>query len=707
MKKKNLFLIFYLMLSINSQVYKENTELYCKKIDKSKWQISDEERIKQRENLYPLMKGSLGAIVAFLNHGEIMALMTGVIIHIILVALIFIGALVSFFIFMFFFCYYKKSPKKSKKRARLFFCVSLFIGIMYIINFLVFTIIFSGVKDGTDEMNCALSNSTGEVLDGANNDYYEFLGFNILISMLEDLEIEAENLKSVTDNFDKIFNLNLAEQGKSPITSLNEYFNLYKDQKLKDGEGNEESPILIVGLEKTKEEVNIQFEIWKNIGDKISSASEVGKSLSTNDSITSFKEILSITITETKTYKDELLGPLNNLSNTVGEITQFFSLVFTLGAVLGGLSIVLFLFTIVILFFQCRKLRCYKCNFCLKLSLFLLGVVSLVFSGISIYVMIITSSMGTVCSDIPDILASEEPASLIASLGIGMNESLDKLANNCLKNSTTGEYTELITGADFASTEILLEGITTFKNFQANLTLAPEDSEIITNTTKVWKNYETGFFVNFENVKTTLDVLNTQLECENQEMVFNKQNCTIGTKGICFVIPEVTIPYNPPECVDDTTETNNIFTRLRDYNLGNQEVTSKMITNLSGEETSTPNYKYKDFKNSLNLAMIEQKIIEPKVFRTLNNAAKLKYGFSPAINCHILRKELLNVEAGICFVSINSSFLSYVFVLLMNIFLICYNWAVFCTIRNIVEDRPFNKLNDSVELGDDASESEA
>ena len=710
MKRKILIIILFLTLSIKSQIYKENVEIYCKKIDQNKWQMSAEERIKQREALWPLMSGSLGSIVAFLNKGEVMGLLTGVLLHIIFIIIIILAALVSFIVFSFFCCYCKKSPKKNKKRARTYFIISLFTGILYIVCFLIFIIMFSNVKNGTDELNCALSNSAEELLDGANSIYYEFLGFNILVSLLTDLESEAENLKSVTDNFDAMFNLNLVDQGTAPISALNEFYNSYKEKTILDGDGKPNKPIIINDLEKTKEKIETQFEIWKNIAEKVSESSKKGKTLSTNDAIKKFKDDLNVVIKETIEYKNELQGPLDNLSKTVGQITEYFPLIFTLGVVLGVLNFILFIFTIVILFFQCKKLRCYKCNCCFKFSLFLLGIVSLLFSGISLYVMVITSSMGTVCNEIPAILNSEDPAKHIANIGVGMNEQLDKLANNCLKNATetSGDFKDLFKeDLDFESTQVLLDGITIFKNFDANLTLAPVDSEIITNTTKVWKNYEIGYFVNFENVNTTLDTLNTQLKQCDVQMVFNNLNCTIDkSKGVCYIIPEVVIPYSAPECADDTTKSNELFVKLRDYNLGSQDTTSKMITNLSGEEENTPNFKYKQLKNSLNLAMIEQRVIQPKLFNTLNNASKLTFGFTAAANCKIFRKELLNVEAGICFNSVNNSFLSYVFVLFMNIFLILYNWMIYCTLRNIVEERPFNKLNDSVELGDDDSDSD-
>lgn len=120
-----------------------------------------------------------------------------------------------------------------------------------------------------------------------------------------------------------------------------------------------------------------------------------------------------------------------------------------------------------------------------------------------------------------------------------------------------------------------------------------------------------------------------------------------------------------------------------------------MMNDLYSEEATTPNRRYKNLVEKLKEALSFHQQIKPFIKNTLNIASKFFTGFSSFANCKAMRKQILNLEYGLCFSSNTNSFFYFISIIVMAFLLICANWCLFFILRHIDINQDFRKLDDS------------
>ena len=85
------------------------------------------------------------------------------------------------------------------------------------------------------------------------------MGITNLIQFFQYFNTEVVNLITVSANFNNIKNLGLSQKVVNSETSMNNFFNNYKTKKIKDGEGNENTPYIITNLNQTETDIRAEF----------------------------------------------------------------------------------------------------------------------------------------------------------------------------------------------------------------------------------------------------------------------------------------------------------------------------------------------------------------------------------------------------------------------------------------------------------------
>ncbi len=308
-----------------------------------------------------------------------------------------------------------------------------------------------------------------------------------------------------------------------------------------------------------------------------------------------------------------------------------------------------------------------------------------------------SASIGILCTGLQSIFGESSSADIFSGSGFTLTDNLNQLVNVCIPEAIDEVDSTLFYKVvpDFENSEILLEGLTIFENFRSNLTALPIDAISVTNTTKNWDFYKSGYLSNFENVETALTEMNQILKCENQYMVLNQFNCTEAGSFSCLVLSDVSTPYEPPDCVESSSDTLNYFSRLRTYFSNNNELIGNMVKDMEGEENTTPNSKYKLIVSDMKETETFHVQIKSKLINTMNTASQFKSGLSDFANCNILRETAYDIEVGICFDNLELSGNVFFFILAATVFLTIFNFSIFCAVRNIKPKSQVRKMEDS------------
>lgn len=696
----SILLLMFFFLPAVSQEYKENAAKYCTGVDFSKWTLEEEVRTQKRASASSPFSVSFQSISKFLKDSDIASLISGAIIFIILGGIILMGALISLIIYLLFCCLWDKYTTSTDQKIKIF-CIGSSIGLFVFIIFVILTIItVVNIDTSYKEANCAIAKLPNDLLEGIKTDNFNFIGLKNLKQSLIFFKSEITSLNALTENFTEIVKKAIPDSMTQATSALPQFYASYKDSTVTDGVDKKEKPgtVLALAEEVVSEAIGTEFKTYASIADKIHKAAEEGKNYIGADKAANTTDALDSATAYLDTIITSITPTLNQFSIFLNSSSQYLPVAQTIVLVLSSLVIVLSLVMILILYCMCAKRRCLACSCPFKLCLTLSSLFTVSLSAIMIVIMILLVGVSGFCGFTTDVLGSEDPSSVFATFSDTFTPETINVLGQCFKKDGSADLAGLLNGdtALIGGVQILLDGLTAFKNFKPTLTTTEMGSLTIAAQVEVWDKYRLGVFIDHENIKTTLDEFNNLVNCNDEVFKISATNCTTTETVKCRSIAAAE-GYVVPDCSDDEALADTKFKILRTYYTEESALMQRMIEGLSNLEEDTANARFITSKQLMidSIALFDK--IASSLSGTLDLISQFGGSFDEGSNCNIIRTEFENVESAMCFGLNSDLFNFFIYLILASVCAIIMNWFICITFRCIKEesDEDFKQFDDT------------
>lgn len=111
------------------------------------------------------------------------------------------------------------------------------------------------------------------------------MGINSLLDLMENFKIEATQMQNLADEYDSIRNLNLNTLSGAMNQSVANFYSKYDGNKISDGEGKDNIPIVVGDLKNTTDYIQNHLNIFGKIANNTHTGAVYGRTLSTESQI--------------------------------------------------------------------------------------------------------------------------------------------------------------------------------------------------------------------------------------------------------------------------------------------------------------------------------------------------------------------------------------------------------------------------------------
>ena len=679
-----LYILLFLAIPFRSQEYIENVVNYCGNVDFSNWEYTEEERNEKRAASKSIITIKFGDIYNFVQNGEPATLITATIIYMVIIGILLGICIASLVFYLLYCCYFKQYPTATIGKIKLFCILSSVCLVIFGFVLIALIVYIAKLNSKYRESNCAIAKIPNDILEGVRFSEKEFMGLRNLRQVLINMEGELDNLQAMFNDFTKITDVNPKDLGNQASMTLDNFIRQTESVKVSDGNGELNRPNTVTSfLEKDKDIITAEFDILKDVCEVFYDGADIGKIYNNEGPRADAKTSINGATTVLTAMINPIESNMGKLSSYMSDGAQYLAIGYYLTLVLS--LVILFLSTVMIfiVYFQFAKEKCFGMQCPFKTCLAVAVVANIFIIIISIFVMLLTSGISSFCDFNTSLLTSESIETAISSSGVSFSEDEIKLYTTCISNEPS-TLTDLIGSSsdDLDNISTLIDGFSRYRLFQSEFA-SDTTSKTISDIIKIWEKYQTGLFIDFDNVIETMNEFNELIRCQKIEFRMNSHNCTtINPQFTCRVISS-NPTYQAPDCADDQSAADRYFRNLLDYIMAEERQMSDLIEDLSGPDDNTPNSEYSIAKESLiDLQPVYSKI-ENQMSRTLQLASQYGEGFKSGSDCSALKKTMENLEAALCFDMNQDVFFFFIFLLGAIICAIIMNWFICITFRCI------------------------
>ncbi len=252
--------------------------------------------------------------------------------------------------------------------------------------------------------------------------------------------------------------------------------------------------------------------------------------------------------------------------------------------------------------------------------------------------------------------------------------------NECLPEAAGGDVVKILNvPSDFGNIQNMLDGFTGFNNFRQNITDA--DGYVSMNeTVKVWEEFQVGNLIQVPSQQSMIDGINDSLKCASPS--FSVQLGPKECQDTCRPVsqnPNLTLP----ECASGAQANYNNLRQSYDQNVQTLNTMLDNAKNNIGQQIKT-------MQGSMSDSMLQFDKVQSALNGTLKSVETFSGGLNKILDCRIARKELKDIEAGICFEVRKRFYMLFIFTTLTTIMMIILNCCICCSVR---KDGKSNKVD--------------
>ena len=696
--------ILAIVLVINrekSQQYITNVGKYCVRVDFANWELTEDQRQAERDNRKSLIEIAFGAVYDFIQRGEPKSLVNATMVYIVVIGVLLVVCIVSFVLYSLYCCHFDQYKFPTMSKIKLLFALVSIFYLLFVILLILMIIYVRRLEKNYVEANCAISKTPNDIIAGVKFENKEFMGLRNLRRTLLNMESELSGLRELFDQFDAITTVSPRDLSQQAHNSLDRFNREIADVKIRDGNGDPNTPNSVINyIDSDKDAIITEFNELSDVSVAFYDAAEKGKTYFNRETVESTKaalvasaEVISEMIEPTEQSLDAGVSYMSKGSDYLA-IAYYIAL---------GLALIVLLvtaFMMVILYCQFANAKCFNMACLLKTGLVAVTMVNICLIAICLFAMALSSGISSFCDFSTAILTSSSIPETLKQSGASFTESEIKLYSTCLSKEPAS-VTKLIgePSVDLTDISTLIDGFTRYRLYQPELT-SDLNSRAIKAIVKIWEKYQTGLFIEFDNVNDRLAELNSNIRCRKIEFRINSFNCTDSDpKFECKSVSSVP-SYEAPDCAEDKQKADRYFRNLLRYTNEKTLTIGDIIADLAGSDSSTPNTRFKTTKQALIDLKPNYSKIEFGMRRTMQLADQFGNGFSEGSDCSALRRTMENLEVALCFKLSNNLLFYFISLLAMVVCVILLNWLVCVTFRCIPQTKPTESQFDEEDTED-------
>lgn len=693
--------ILFLITIIKSQSHlKVKTFAFCEGLDLKTPTKTDLQFQNARKEIENSFSSKINTIVSFYKNestGDLFSSFAGFAVLLILL-MILCCILISIFIC---FCMGKfKLPEKEVNKLRLLI-VNIILIICFLVIFFVMIIYVRRADQSHLISQCGLYLIPTSLIEGMFTDDVRFIGFQGIELVYGHLENDIPNLKKGYLLFERIFSNEIAAPGNLAYQSTVYYKDKFLNHKTINEKGIKKIPISVSNLSPG---INFKLEHdfgWiSSVALKANTAAQIGRHLNTE------ADDLKKQAIEFRDKLDEITNKMIIFFKDFGTKSEKAMGYGKIGYImLISLFLITLIFSsvlVIILFCMTKSGECYFCKKCTKIILIFFGFSIFLFLVAIFILMVGSSSVSSFCKIYGEMNQGNfEP---LKNLDEPISSDIVDVLETCFETSSSNIYPLLTKGTnstfleeDFKRLFDLVNGVSYYSLFIRN---RPNGTyfENITDFEKNLDSINSGLITDHVNITNAIDKINSEIDCNNENIQFNKENC--GSSE-CKIISE-NPSYSIPSCTDKKSEIQNLYNNLKIYESEEKDLITKMKKEFKITKDS-PLIRYEESERVLNKVKDDYEKIQGLMINTLTQFGKYNVTYDKATDCHNLRNFFLNLENDLCFEYSLNLYKIFLISLFGAILLFFMALCLFCAFRGDLEDvkNPEVESNSSIITGND------
>jgi hypothetical protein len=555
-----------------------------------------------------------------------------------------------------FFAFSMIKLKKSFRNGTLFKTMIIFGGVIASIIFLLFitTVVFIGLSVVSQRnVNCQFLNVENFLLEGFNNsqtgNYYP--GLQRFIYSISNLTQENQNLSNGVIDAEKIVGLRLSALSESALLSLKNMYSTYRDSMTINPFGVASKPYSIRNMTNyISDELRIEFSDLNYVNTQIEIAARSLLLLQGNVPSVIFNSSASQLISNINLIQNDIrsMGEAvwergkERLSFVNGGYWTIFSISIAIIALIG-----------VFLAFATSIYRKNSYESKRKIVIIIFFIVTffvLVYGIVTIILMAGVSAVSTFCKVLSEV--NKGNTTILDELAVNFPTYSKPILKECL--SGNGNITQFYTNPAGANSESSVVEISNLINGMyvgmiydkfANKSIS---SKGISNLTTAYTQIMDGKVEDQEGVFAQLNTLNNLISCSSQTNALSNTTCNNSVNSICTGIKE-SKTYQVPTCSKSETLGKSIYNSLKDYITSENELLTRLISDLSGDKLSTPENNYENGKAALNVALSSVQSILLLLKKTTLPLTPDTNATLESTKCTAIKQEMIILEDYLCF----------------------------------------------------------
>lgn len=695
-------IILLLIAIINAQSHlKVKTFAFCEGLDLEDPKKTDSEFEEARKNIKNSFSSKIDKIISFYKDDSIGDLFSSFAGFAILLILLMILACVSIFIFISFCLGKFKQPENEVKKLR-FLVINIILIICFLAIFFIMIIYVRRADKSFLRSQCGLYLIPTSLIEGLFTENIRFIGFQGIELVYGHLENDIPNLKKGYLLFERIFSNEIAAPGNLAYQSTVYYKDKFLNHKTTNDKGIRKTPISVLQLTPG---INYKLEQdfgWiSSVALKANNAAQIGRHLNTEAD-------------DLKKQSVEFRDRLDGINN---KMTAFFKKFGTKSEKAMGygkigyiMLIVLFLVTlifssvlVIILFCMTKSGECYFCKKCTKIILIFFGFSILAFLFGIFVLMVGSSSVSSFCKVYGEM--NQGNLEVLKNLENPLPDDIFDVLETCYDKTSSDIYPLLTKGTnstflkeDFKRLHDLVNGVSYYALFIRNR----PNTTYFENITDFEKNLDAindGLISDHVNITNAINSINSEIDCNNENIQFNKENCDSSD---CKIISE-NPSFSIPSCANQKSDLQNIYNNLKLYEDNEKELMTEMKKEFKTTKDA-PLIKYEESERILEKVKDDYYKVQGLMLNTLTQFGKYNVTYDKATECHNLRNLFLKLEDDLCFEYSRNLYKIFLISLFGAILLFFMALFLFCAFRGDLEDVKNSdiKSDTSIITGNDA-----
>jgi hypothetical protein len=595
-------------------------------------------------------------------------------------AILTVFVIISFFVFLAFCCCCDRAGSDSTTCSKICTIVAVIFLVTFIALFITMIVYIGMMSARLNNSACAVGRVPYDLLRGGEAPGIRFVGLYNVTYMIGNFSQQIPNTPQATPQFISIFGRNLAAQTAITLQSAESFFNKYRNSTTSDGAGALSRPWTVQSLTPgVNSLIGAEFTTYNYAATQLQYAAAIGIGITlTTANVQLYQNAMNEAVTTLRTTIRDVEGTPADVTSGIAAAIIYspigYWITFGFGLFIIAMMIIMVIFVSLMYSRPTDNCRC-----CAKTFLVITTLLIVILGLLCIALLIASAAITSVCKAIPSVLNanSSQLPGVLRGWGVNLSASMQNVLNNCVASDATGNVTLVINSTNPAVPAGLnfLDGILAFRNLQANLTREQTVSPAINTTLSNWTNIQVSIIADQANALTSLNTLNDQTSCGGQTYRLNSFNCS-GASNCIGIYNTATTTL--PSCAPSSAQT--VFTNLKAYTTSEATLLTNMIADLNST-TGNPNSLQAAYRASMISAFPEFNQVLAVVGAFTNSVSSQIGGFYYNTNCTIMRQEVLNLEATICFAFANPLYYFTALLCFLVLFFFFFAWLLCCALR--------------------------